>query len=215
MRSISTKQDHLLVSAIGAIFGLLTIPILENIRPPQWELNLATAAALIIGFSLFANLALWIAGLIGAKYPAIFQFAKYAATGAMNSFTDIGILNLLSLTFQIFAGPLIILFNVISFSVAVTNSYFWNNIWVFKKEGGGLSVAQFGKFLGVTIRGVAINSAILYTVTTLIGAPAGMSPALWENVGKLVAVPVAVIWNFFGYKFFVFRRQPDYFPSPE
>ena len=80
---------------------------------------------------------------------------------------------------------------------------------------GLLDPASYTETFGFTISGVAINSAILYTVTTLIGAPAGMSPALWENVGKLVAVPVAVIWNFFGYKFFVFRRQPDYFPSPE
>ncbi len=204
----ASKKDFFLVSVIGAIFGLFSIPILENIQPPQWKLTLLSGAGLIAGFAFFAIFALWIAGLIGKKYPAIFQFAKYAATGAMNSFTDIGILNLLSLIFQVFSGPLIILFNTIGFSVAITNSYFWNNLWVFKKENSVLSLTEFFKFLSVTVIGLAINTAIVYVVTTIVGAPDYTSPALWENIAKLIAVPASVMCNFFGYKFIVFRNKP-------
>ena len=209
MLGLAVKKDFLLVSVIGALVGFFIIPILENIRPPQWELTFLTAGALIIGFSAFANLALWIAGLIGAKYPSIFQFAKYAATGAMNSATDLGIFNFLSMSFGVFSGPLIVLFNSLSFSVAVTNSYFWNNLWAFKKEGAKLGFSQYFKFVGVTVGGLVINNIIVYIVTTTIGAPGSISEALWENVAKLVAVPAAVLWNFFGYKMLVFRVRQD------
>ncbi len=205
-RGLSTKRDHLLVSIIGSIFGLFCLPILGNIAPSWWKLTFASGPSLIVGFSIFANLALWLAGLIGKKYPGIFQFAKYAATGAMNSFTDIGILNLLSLIFQVFSGPLIILFNTFAFSVAVTNSYFWNNLWVFRIEGKSLSLREFFKFLSVTVSGLVINTVVVYILTTFIEAPGSISPQLWENIAKLVAVPSSVVWNFIGYKLFVFKR---------
>lgn len=215
MRGLANKKDFLLVSIIGAIFGFFVIPIMENIRPSQWELTFLSAAALIIGFSLFANLALWIAGLIGVKYPSIFQFAKYAATGAMNSATDLGILNFFSMLFSAFSGPPIVLFNSVSFLVAVTNSYFWNNLWAFKKEGARLKFSEYLKFLGVTVGGLVLNNVIVYIVTTTVGAPASVSEALWENAAKLFAVPVAVLWNFFGYKLLVFKHPADSFPPTE
>lgn len=208
MTGLSTKKDHLLVSIIGSVFGLFFIPILENIKPSQWQLNFIAGTGLILGFVVFANLSLWVAGVIGKKHPSVFQFAKYAATGAMNSSTDIGILNLFSLTFQVFSGSLIILFNAIGFSVAVINSYFWNNLWVFKKEGSVLSLSEFFKFLSVTISGLVINTIIVYIVTTVIGAPISISPALWENIAKLIAVPASITWNFFGYKLLVFKNKP-------
>ncbi len=205
MQGLATKRDYLLVSIIGVLFGLFAIPILENIRPAFWHLSASSVIFLLAGFALFANLALGIAGLIGARYPGIFQFAKYAATGALNSFTDLGLFNLLSMIFQIFSGSLIVVFNVISFSVAVTNSYFWNRLWVFRKAGAAPLIGSYAKFIGVTLSGAAINSAIVYVITTTIGAPLDVTPELWENVAKLIGVPVSIIWNFFGYKFFVFK----------
>ncbi|MBI2024996.1 MAG: GtrA family protein [Candidatus Harrisonbacteria bacterium] len=205
MIGVASKKDFLLVSIIGIIFGAFAIPILENINPSGWRLTFVSAAILIGGFFIFANFAIFIAGLIGKKIPSLFQFAKYAATGAMNSFTDLGLFNWLTMIFQIFSGPLIIVINTISFSIAVTNSYFWNNLWAFKREGGKLSIAEFGKFLGVTIGGVILNNLIVYVVTTVIGAPDEVTPQLWENAAKLFGVPVAIMWNFFGYKYFVFK----------
>ncbi len=205
MQNLASKKDYLLVSIIGLIFAAFAVPILENIHPDFWRLSFVNLVALMIGVPLFANFSIWIAGLIGAKHPSIFQFAKYAATGAMNSFTDIGIFNLLSLVFQVFAGGLLVVFNVISFLVAVTNSYFWNNLWAFKKNGSQLGISQYFRFLATTIGGVAVGSAIVYFITTIIGAPSGISPQLWENIAKLAAVPTTVLLNYFGYKLFVFK----------
>lgn len=206
LRGLATKKDFLLVAIIGVIFGAFAIPIFENIQPPGWELTFLSAMILIISFALFAMFAIWIAGLIGKKFPEVFQFAKYAAAGSMNAATDLGLFNLFSLIFQIFSGPLIIVFNVISFSVAVTNSYFWNNLWAFKREGFIPKFSEYAKFVSITIGSVILNTIIVYVVTTVIGAPEGFTGGQWENVAKLIAVPVSVIWNFIGYKLFVFKR---------
>ena len=93
---------------------------------------------------------------------------------------------------------------------AVTNSYFWNTFWSFKTEsvtGASVSVAKYGKFLGVTVVGLAINSLIVYVITTLIAVPGNFTPGQWENVAKLSAVIPNLIWNFLGYKFFIFKPR--------
>lgn len=205
MLGIASKKDFFLVSIIGVLFGLLAIPILENIKIPGWELTFKTTIFLAGGFFLFANFALAVAGLIGKKLPGVFQFAKYAATGSLNAFTDLGILNFLSLAFQIFSGPFLVIFNTISFGTAVTNSYFWNRYWAFKKDGVKATAKEFFMFVVVTFSGIIINSVILYLLTTTYGAPPSISVELWENIAKSVAAPISILWNFIGYKFFVFK----------
>ena len=207
MGGLATKKDFLLVSIIGATVGLFTAPIMENIKLQQWESNFFSVSALVLGFVAFANLALWIASLVGRKIPAIWQFSKYAAIGAMNSALHLGILNLLSMAFQVFAGPTLLVLNAISFMTAVTNSYFWNTFWSFKAGSATISIAKYGKFLGVTVIGLVINSLIVYVVTTLISVPANFTLGQWENIAKLSAVIPNLIWNFVGYKFFIFKNS--------
>ena len=96
MFGLAVKKDFLLVSIIGALFGLFSIPVLENIKPPGWELNLPRGLFLVLGFFVFANFCLSVAAILGKKYPNLWQFAKYGAAGALSATIDIGLLNLLS-----------------------------------------------------------------------------------------------------------------------
>ena len=205
MIGLASKKDFVYVSIIGLIFGLFTIPVLENIRPPHWELNFYTALFLIVGFWLFANLALSIGALIGERFPGLWQFTKFGASGALNAALDVGLLNLLSLIFQIFSGPLIILFNAIAFFTAFNNSYFWNRIWVFQ-NGRGIDFREYFRFLAATSVGMVIGTATVYLVTTFIAAPIGISLALWENIAKAVSLPLVITANFTLYKFVVFKK---------
>lgn len=71
--------------------------------------------------------------------------------------------------------------------------------------GGGVS--QFGRFIGVSVIGIAINSLVLYAIATvLIWLVPGFPPALAKNSAKFAGVFVSLVWNFIGYKFFVFKR---------
>ncbi|MDP1719145.1 MAG: GtrA family protein [bacterium] len=202
---LATKKDYKLVSIIGILFGLFSLPILENIKIPGWQLTLASGALVVVGFLIFAIFSMWVAGLIGLKSPALFQFAKYGAAGALSAFLDLGILNLFSLIFKIYSGPALLVFNVFSFLVATTNAYFWNKFWAFKKEGDKPNIKEYARFICVTLTGLVINTAIVFILTTVIGAPAGVSAAVWENVAKFSAIIPNVMWNFVGYKFFIFK----------
>ena len=202
--ALATKKDHLIVSFIGIAFGLLAIPVLENINPAFWQLSIFNAVGLAAGFCFFANLALGIGGLLGKKFFAVWQFVKFTAVGSMNAALDMGIINLLSFIFKVYAGPLIILFNVISVSVATVNSYLLNKFWSFKSVRP-ITISEFIKFMTVSLGGIVINTSIVYLLTTVFGAPEAFSEPVWENISKLIAVPVTLLFNFFGYKFVVFK----------
>lgn len=205
MFGLATKKDYKLVSIIGILFGLLSLPILENLKLFHWQLTLGSAAGVILGFFIFANFAMWIAGLIGLKSLALFQFAKYAAAGALSAFIDLGVLNIFSLVFKIYSGPALLIFNSVSFLTATTNAYFWNKLWAFKKDGDQPSLREYLKFICVTLTGLLINTGIVFFMTSVVGAPAGVSAAVWENVAKASSIIPNVTWNFIGYKFFIFK----------
>ncbi len=134
------------------------------------------------------------------------QLVKFGFVGFLNTAVDFGVLNVLTRLFGIYAGGGVFFLNLVSFSAAVTNSYFWNKYWTFKAGKEGQSAVQFAEFLIVSIIGALINSGILFILTTYISSPAGLSPTLWLNVAKLSATAVSMAWNFVGYKFIVFKK---------
>jgi putative flippase GtrA len=106
------------------------------------------------------------------------------------------------LAWSILAYPL---FKSISFIVAVTNSYFWNRLWVFK-SGRGDRGKEFLSFMVVSLIGLAINVGLASYVFLKIPPLFGLSQVLWANAGVLAALIASLIWNFFGYKLFVFHK---------
>ena len=96
-----------------------------------------------------------------------------------------------------------------SFIIANVNSYFWNKHWTFS-SGKSATAGEFGKFFTVSVIGFAVNVGAASFIVNVIAAPAGFSPAMWANVGAVVATLAALAWNFLGYKFIVFgnvRRE--------
>ncbi len=137
------------------------------------------------------------------------QFSKFVVIGLMNTAIDFSILNLLMWQTGIYKGKWIILLNAIAFTVAVINSYFWNKYWTFRaKEADepGEIAKEFSQFIVVTLIGLAINSGIVYGVTTFIPPFFGLSLELWANLAKAAATGLSLIWNFIGYKFIVFKK---------
>jgi len=134
------------------------------------------------------------------------QFIKFGIIGGVNTAIDFSILNLLMWWTGIYDGKQIILLNVIAFSVAVINSYFWNKYWTFK-DRDSVDAKEFSQFIVVTLIGLAINSSIVYGVTTFIDPMFGLDKKLWANLAKLMATGLSMIWNFTGYKFVVFKKK--------
>jgi len=134
------------------------------------------------------------------------QFSKFIVIGVLNTAIDFAILNFLMWWTGIYDGKQIILLNVISFSIAVINSYFWNKFWTFR-DRDNVDAKEFSQFIAVTLVGLIINSSIVYLITTFIDPMFGMNKELWANFAKVMATGLSLIWNFVGYKFIVFKRR--------
>lgn len=87
-----------------------------------------------------------------------------------------------------------------------------SNIGFRAQDGGQMTTqtgatSEFGKFIGVSIVGVIINSIVLtILVAVILHTYPSVTESLAKNLAKFIAVFVALTWNFIGYKFFVFRR---------
>ncbi len=202
-----TKKDYLLVAVVGLFFGLLLLPVLANLKLSFFNLSFASSIVVIVVSTLTAIIALWVIALLAGKIPVLLQIAKFSAVGGLNTLLDLGVLNgLIVLAGQSTAhGVWYSVFKSISFIVANTNSYFWNKYWTFGSTPG-VNVREFGQFFAVSIVGFGINVAVASLVVNVMAPLGGASPERWANVGALVATIAALIWNFLGYKFIVFKR---------
>ncbi|HEV8601160.1 MAG TPA: GtrA family protein [Patescibacteria group bacterium] len=161
--------------------------------------------------------------LPGQKPALLRQISVFIVVGVINTAVDFAVLNLLSHFTGIKKGQGVIPLNYISFSCAVIVSYFLNKHWTFRDSGTVDKTKQFTFFLIVSVIGASINSLVVYLVTTFVPIPANLLasvlsyvPALankfgdlavlWLNLAKLAATAVSLVWNFVGYKLFVFKK---------
>ncbi len=137
------------------------------------------------------------------------QAGKFILVGILNTLIDLGVLNLLIFITGISAGFGYSAFKGISFIVDVINSYILNKFWTFKSAGDTGRAREFGQFFVVSAIGFGINVGVASLVVNVIGNPfafSGISNTLWANVGALTATFCAMVWNFVGYKFIVFKK---------
>jgi putative flippase GtrA len=140
-----------------------------------------------------------------AGYPAVRQFLRFGCTGLLNTAVDFGTLNLLVLLAGIYSGAGLVPFNVVAFAAASLNSFTWNKLWTFGRRDRAPLGREFGAFCTVALSGVAINTLILWAITTLVPRPFGLSPVAWLNGAKLAGSASATLWNFLWYRGWVFR----------
>ena len=207
------KNDLKAALVIGALVGLLIQPVIDNIYRGSKALafifgagglGLPARLGILIFFAVFAPFMLWVAYLLGKILPVVYQFAKFAAVGTLNSFISFGVLNIQSLLTGITSGIWIPVFATISFLAATTNSFFWNKYWTFGSRGGP-KVAETAKFYSIAVVGWALNVVTVSVVVNYLH-PQGVSPELWLNVGALAGVAASFLWDFFGYKYLVFKK---------
>ncbi|OIP58850.1 MAG: hypothetical protein AUK19_03145 [Candidatus Moranbacteria bacterium CG2_30_45_14] len=134
------------------------------------------------------------------------QFTKFVIVGGINTGIDFFILNSLIYITGITSGIELFFLNSLSFSIAVINSYFMNKRWTFQdRTKEEQESVKFSEFFIISVIGLVINGLVLTGITTYIPALFGLSAVLWANIAKLMATGFSLIWNFIGYKFFVFK----------
>ncbi len=195
------KIDVILGALIGFLNGAFFFFILKEIFkefPFAWTLPII--------FAFLGAFGLFIASIIGKKILIIYQAAKFLLVGTLNTFIDIGILNILIGLTKIAKGRFYVLFKTISFVGATINSYIWNKYWTFEKKTEIPQTKEFLKFLIVTAVGLLINVGVASLVVNIIGPQLGLNERVWATVGAIIAAFSAFVWNFFGSKFIVFKK---------
>lgn len=205
-----SKKDIRLIFVVGAVVGLLSQPILANTVPAA-DLGIPARLGIFIFLVLSAPFALWIASVISRFWKGLYQFAQFAAVGTLNSFIDVGVLNLETfLTGSTTVGTATFAaFKAISFLCATTNSFFWNKYWTFSVAGTGSAdgakkqAKETVSFYGVALVGWILNVCVATSVKVM-----EPSSAAWEGiVAPLCGVAASFLWDFFGYKYFVFKKS--------
>ena len=122
------------------------------------------------------------------------QFVKFGIVGASSTIIDWGIYLLLTRTFGLFY----LMAKILSFSVAVLNSYIWNRRWTFRSNDPA-KLRQFIKFLTISIVGVVLNALIMYLSVDYL--------YLNDIYGLVFATVIVMFWNFLANKFYTFRGE--------
>jgi len=122
------------------------------------------------------------------------QFVKFGIVGVTSTIIDWGIY--LGLT-RIF-GLFYLMAKILSFSVAVLNSYIWNRRWTFRSNDPR-KLKQFIKFLTISIVGLVLNSTIMFLAVDHL--------KLHDIWGLVLATAIVTIWNFLANKLYTFRES--------
>ncbi|KKU91212.1 MAG: GtrA family protein [Candidatus Jorgensenbacteria bacterium GW2011_GWA1_48_11] len=199
------KKDFYLVTIIGFLVGALFLMPLANLG---FDVNLTLVFASIIGFTVFAPIALGVLGFLSRYFKVLEQFGKFAAVGTLNSLLDIATINFFIFVTDIPKGIYYSLFVVIGFLVAATNSYFWNKIWTFQDKMP-VTLKEYLRFAFFTLIGALLNASAASFVVNFLGAPVGFNLNLWANIGALCGIAASLLWNFLSYKNIVFKHSGE------
>jgi len=200
-----SRTDFYLVSFIGASFALFSIPIIINVNISFIQITLLNVFGLVILFTTFANIALALAWFIGKYVPIVFQFAKFGAVGAFNTFLDWGVLNLLMAITGITGGIGFSLFKATSFLIATISAYFWNKYWTFDAQNKS-NKKEVTRFIIISLSGFVINVTLASLIIFIFKDTTTVTAGQLANVAAASATLASLVWNFLGYKLFVFKK---------
>lgn len=129
------------------------------------------------------------------KIPPHFrQFLKFCIVGTISMFVDIGLYTLCTRLF----GLHYLLANLISFVVALANSYTLNRKFTFGSTHKKIGV-QFTKYLMVYVIGLGLSETFLFIFINKF--------EIYDLIAKPLVIGIVLIWNFTGSKFFIFDRD--------
>lgn len=144
------------------------------------------------------------------------QVYKFLLIGGLNTAIHFAVYNFLIFITKDTEAFSLMIFTTTAFIFANINSYVFNKNWTFKDSESQEEAKKFSAFFVVSLVGLLLNVLIVYSIIKYIpdflGVPAilhivgGKAETLWANVALLAATLLALVWNFIGYKFIVFKK---------
>ena len=118
-------------------------------------------------------------------YPLVSEIARFVVVGVINTAVDRAVLNtLIALSHRGRAGLVYSLFKVISFLVAVLNSYSMDSRWTFRQTAPQNTTIRAERFLSVSVLGLTINVGIASCVA-IFAEPVRWLARLWPSIAAL------------------------------
>ncbi len=124
------------------------------------------------------------------------EFLTFCSIGIINTLIDFSIFNFLLYFFGI--SSWIILFNIISYSIAIVNSFILNSKITFNKN---IEINNFGKFYIILVFGLGLNTSIVYLLYLIDNSQLSL------NIFKLIASVVVAFVNYMLCKKFIFGEN--------
>lgn len=120
------------------------------------------------------------------------RLMKFGFVGVINTLITMTIYNLL-----VALGVNYLIANVIGYGFGTINSYILNNNWVFKMKSN--KIGTFIKFLSVNILSLVINSAVLYSMVSILDFN--------KSIAQVGAIGSGMIVNYLANKFWTFNIE--------
>lgn len=127
--------------------------------------------------------------------------------GALNTALNFLLINIAIVLTGITAGVWFLLISFISFCVVVLHSFLWNRYRIFARDNPHELHKEYVAFFVVTGTTALLSLGLLHVLVNILGAPFGISPHIWANIALACTVPLTMVCNFLGYKFFVFTER--------
>jgi putative flippase GtrA len=133
------------------------------------------------------------------------KYAQFSLVGISNAMVDLGVLNLLLLTYPTSSPEILVLYNLVALAVTNANSYLWNTLWTFRHHARH-DAKQVGAFGLQAAVGIGVGSIVLWLVAHVLVTYADFPPLIGANVAKLTSMLVGSTTSFVLLHFFIFRR---------
>ena len=129
------------------------------------------------------------------SYIIFTQFIQFSIVGVINTAIHYSVFYIL---YQ-YLGVYHLFASAIGFGFAVTNSYYLNKLWTFKRIKANYNNIVFVKFLIVNLISLSINLASLAFLVELFD----MDP----RMAQLISISFTLLVNFFGNKIWTFKES--------
>ena len=149
----------------------------------------------------------------------LWQMAKFAIVGVLNTMVDFAVFQTLNLTLGwVYAAQ------VLGYTAGIINSYLWNSNWTFREQRTR-SLREMGLFLLVNIASLGVSLGMIWLLKDGIGItnewvaswmPKALSGFIkGDTVCKLIATVFAIAVNYLGNRLFVFKKQANTQPDQQ
>ncbi|MCL5283107.1 MAG: GtrA family protein [Armatimonadetes bacterium] len=132
------------------------------------------------------------------------QFVKFCIIGFGSAIIDGGVARFL--TYHV--GLQWEIARTISFTLAVTNGFFWNQRWTFNAVGRTSSSRQYTMFFAVNIVGLLLNLLIMGAVFLMFTGKlhtGGKPDSTHWYIAFFTAITIVSFWNFIANKYWTFK----------